>query len=54
MHIAYFPEDPDSGQRNFLLAQILFELERYDEASAEYLRPLRWRVRTMSATPARS
>lgn len=36
--IAYFPSDPDSGQRNFLLAQILFELERYGEASAEYLR----------------
>ena len=36
--IAYFPDDPDSGQRNFLLAQILFELERYGEASDEYLR----------------
>jgi len=36
--IAFFPDDPDSGQRNFLLAQILFELERYGEASDEYLR----------------
>ncbi|MBT8441858.1 MAG: tetratricopeptide repeat protein, partial [Gammaproteobacteria bacterium] len=36
--IDYFPDDPDSGQRNFLLAQILYELGRYDEASAEYLR----------------
>lgn len=36
--IAYFPDDPDSGQRNFLLAQILFELERYGEASHEYVR----------------
>ena len=36
--IAYFPNDPDSGQRNFLLAQILFELGRYAEASDEYRR----------------
>ena len=37
-YIAYFPDDPDSAQRNFLLAQILFELERYREASDEYRR----------------
>lgn len=37
-YIAYFPNDPDSAQRNFLLAQILFELERYRDASDEYRR----------------
>ena len=37
-YIAYFPDDPDSAQRNFLLAQILFELERYRQASDEYRR----------------
>jgi TolA-binding protein len=37
-YLGYFPEDPDSAKRNFLLAEILFELERFDEATDEYLR----------------
>ena len=37
-YLAFFPEDPDSAQRNFLLAEIFFELERFDAASDEYLR----------------
>ena len=37
-YLAYFPEDPDSAKRNFLLAEILFELERYDQATGAYLR----------------
>ncbi len=38
MHIAYFPEDPDSANTNFLLAELLFESGRYLEAVAEYER----------------
>lgn len=37
-YLAYFPEDPDSAERNFLLADILFELELFDQASTEYQR----------------
>ncbi len=37
-YLAYFPQDPDSAERNFLLADILFELELFDQASAEYQR----------------
>lgn len=37
-YLGYFPEDPDSAKRNFLLAEILFELKRFDEATHEYLR----------------
>ncbi len=37
-YLAYFPEDPDSAERNFLLADILFELELFDQASVEYQR----------------
>ncbi len=36
--IAYFPDDPDSAARNYRLADIWFELERYGQANAEYLR----------------
>jgi TolA-binding protein len=34
----YFPQDPESAQRNFLLAEILYVLERYDLATEEYER----------------
>ncbi len=37
-YLAYFPEDPDSANTNFLLAEILFESEDYAEATAEYER----------------
>jgi TolA-binding protein len=36
-YLAYFPEDPDSGQRSFLLAEIYFELERFGAATDQYL-----------------
>jgi TolA-binding protein len=36
-YLGYFPEDSDSAKRNFLLAEILFALERFDEATEEYL-----------------
>ncbi len=36
--LEFFPRDPDSAQRNFLLAEILFVLERYDLATEEYNR----------------
>jgi TolA-binding protein len=36
-YLAYFPEDPDSGQRSFLLAEIYLELERFGEATDQYL-----------------
>lgn len=37
-YLEYFPTDPDSAQRNFLLAEILFVLERFDAATEEYNR----------------
>jgi TolA-binding protein len=37
-YIAYFPEDPDSANTNFLLAEILFESEQFEEATREYER----------------
>jgi TolA-binding protein len=37
-YLGYFPEDPDSAKRNFLLAEILFELGYFDQATEEYLR----------------
>ena len=37
-YLAYFPEDPDSANTNFLLAEILFESEDYLEATEEYER----------------
>ncbi len=36
-YLAYFPNDPDSAQRSFLLADILNELKRYGEATDQYL-----------------
>ncbi|HEV7915208.1 MAG TPA: tetratricopeptide repeat protein, partial [Albitalea sp.] len=35
-YIASFPSDPDASQKNFLLAELLFEDSRFAEASAEY------------------
>ena len=37
-YLAYFPEDPDSANTNFLLAEILFESEDFDAATEEYER----------------
>lgn len=37
-YLAYFPEDPDSANTNFLLAEILFESEDFAEAKIEYER----------------
>ena len=37
-YLAYFPEDPDSASRNFLLADIFYELEEFAAASREYQR----------------
>ena len=37
-YLAYFPEDPDSANTNFLLAEILFESGQFDEAKTEYER----------------
>jgi len=35
-YLAYFPDDPDSAERNYLLADILYDLELFDQASIEY------------------
>jgi TolA-binding protein len=37
-YLAYFPGEPDTANTNFLLAEILFESEQYDEATVEYER----------------
>ena len=37
-YLASFPTDPQAAQKNFLLAELLFEAGRYREASAEYER----------------
>ena len=37
-YLAYFPEDPDSANTNFLLAEILFESEDFADAKVEYER----------------
>ena len=37
-YLAYFPGEPDTANTNFLLAEILFESEQYDEATIEYER----------------
>jgi len=37
-YLAFFPEDPDSANTNFLLAEILFESEDFREATKEYER----------------
>ncbi len=36
-YLDYFPEDPDSAQRSFLLAEIYDELGRYGEATDQFL-----------------
>ena len=37
-YLAYFPGEPDSANTNFLLAEVLFESETFDEATDEYER----------------
>ena len=37
-YLAFFPEDPDSANTNFLLAEILYESEDFKAATAEYER----------------
>ncbi|TDJ39111.1 MAG: tetratricopeptide repeat protein, partial [Gammaproteobacteria bacterium] len=37
-YLAYFPEDPDSANTNFLLAEILFESQDFRDATEEYER----------------
>ena len=37
-YLAYFPGEPDSANTNFLLAEVLFEGETFDEATDEYER----------------
>jgi len=37
-YLTNFPDDPDSAERNYLLADILFELNIFDQASHEYQR----------------
>jgi TolA-binding protein len=36
--LAYFPTDPESAERNFLLGELLFESRNFAEARAAYLR----------------
>ena len=36
MYIASFPTDPDTAQNNFLLAELLYEDNRFGEAAVEY------------------
>jgi TolA-binding protein len=37
-YLAYFPDDEDSANTNFLLAEILFESEDFEQATIEYER----------------
>lgn len=37
-YLAYFPDEADSANTNFLLAEVLFDSEAYGEAAAEYER----------------
>ncbi|MFZ9052616.1 MAG: tetratricopeptide repeat protein [Woeseiaceae bacterium] len=37
-YLAYFPEEPDTASTNFLLAEILFESQEFEQATAEYER----------------
>jgi TolA-binding protein len=37
-YLSFFPGEPDTASTNFLLAEILFESEDFDEATAEYER----------------
>ena len=36
VYLAAFPNDPDAAQNNFLLAELLFEDQRFAEAAVEY------------------
>ena len=35
-YLAYFPGEPDSANTNFLLAEVLFESEQFEDATFEY------------------
>ena len=35
-YLAYFPGEPDSANTNFLLAEVLFESEQFEDATIEY------------------
>jgi len=37
-YLAYFPGEPDTANTNFLLAEILFESEQFEDATEEYER----------------
>jgi TolA-binding protein len=37
-YLAYFPGEPDTANTNFLLAEILFESEQFEDATLEYER----------------
>jgi TolA-binding protein len=37
-YLAYFPDDPDSANTNFLLAEILFESDDFESSTAEFER----------------
>jgi TolA-binding protein len=37
-YLAYFPGEPDSANTNFLLAEVLFESEQFEDATNEYER----------------
>jgi len=37
-YLKYFPGEPDTANTNFLLAEVLFESEQFDDATAEYER----------------
>jgi tetratricopeptide (TPR) repeat protein len=37
-YLAWFPDDPESAETNYLLAEALFESHQYTEAAAEYER----------------
>lgn len=38
LSLAYFPDDPQSAERSFLLGELLFEARRFDAARDAYLR----------------
>ena len=38
LSLAYFPDDPQSAERSFLLGELLFEAQRFDAARDAYLR----------------
>ena len=37
-YLAYFPGEPDTANTNFLLAEVLFESEQFEDATIEYER----------------